>query len=437
VAETILIVDDEELVRRTFREWLQDAGADCELLEAWDAESALRIASQRPIDLAILDWNLGAGNNGLQLLEDLRVFSPEVVAILVTGYAQQATPLDALRMGVRDYLDKSRDLRRETLLAVVRRQLEQIRPAKRERQHLERVRRFREAVEAVLPMVQTASQLASGIAPSESLRALLCLAQDIFQSRQGVLLVRHGDTMAGQTAHEGKGTAAQGEAERSGNYERAGPALPAMEVFDLEGRKLSDALGSFADTVAATALAMQEVCAIGNLKEEARCRHVSLQAYEAEHENALLVPVPLEPPRSALLEIFDTPLASRNLSAEERDCLRHFQQLARAVLEQLFAERQLHTALWRALSSALQRATEAASSRASVTLPKEDWSQMQEAIRPADLLPDQPRELLELAWRLGELLRRYGLPAVQFCRQLLDQLEQLLRQLVDWPNDFR
>lgn len=436
MAETILIVDDEELVRRTLREWLQDADADCELLEARDAESALRIASQRPIDLAILDWNLGAGNNGLQLLEDLRVFSPEVVAILVTGYAQQATPLDALRMGVRDYLDKSRDLRRETLLAVVRRQLEQIRPAKRERQHLERVRRFREAVEAALPMVQTASQLASGIAPSESLRALLHLAQDIFQSRQGVLLIRHGDTMAGQTAHEAKGTGAEGEAESNGNYERAGP-VPAMEVFDLEGRKLSDALGSFADTMAATALAMQEVCAIGNLKEEARCRDVILQAYEADHENALLVPLPLEPPRSALLEVFDTPLASRNLNAEQRDCLRHFQQLARAVLEQLFAERQLHTALWRALSSALQTATNAASSRASAPLPKEDWSQMQEVVRPTDLLPDQPRELLELAWRLGGLLRRYGLPALQFCRQLLDQLEQLLRQLVDEPNDFR
>ena len=40
-----------------------------------------------------------------------------MVAILVTGFAHQATPLDALRMGVRDYLDKNADLNRETFLA--------------------------------------------------------------------------------------------------------------------------------------------------------------------------------------------------------------------------------------------------------------------------------------------------------------------------------
>jgi DNA-binding response OmpR family regulator len=33
-------------------------------------------ANRGPIDLAVLDWNLGAGNDGLQLLEDLCVFNP-------------------------------------------------------------------------------------------------------------------------------------------------------------------------------------------------------------------------------------------------------------------------------------------------------------------------------------------------------------------------
>src|SRR5438552_8397804 len=115
--ETILIVDDEESVRRTFREWLEGAGLGCRILSAADAEQALVLANQQPIDLAILDWNLGAGNDGLQLLEDLCLFHPDVVAILVTGYAHQATPLDALRLGVRDYFDKKQDFNRETFLA--------------------------------------------------------------------------------------------------------------------------------------------------------------------------------------------------------------------------------------------------------------------------------------------------------------------------------
>src|ERR1051325_2614897 len=96
--DTILIVDDEEAVRRTFREWLEGAGLGCQVLTAADAEAALVQANRHPIDLAILDWNLGAGNDGLRLLEDLYLFNPDVVAIMVTGYAHQATPLAAMRM---------------------------------------------------------------------------------------------------------------------------------------------------------------------------------------------------------------------------------------------------------------------------------------------------------------------------------------------------
>src|SRR5437016_4477470 len=132
--DTILIVDDEATVRQTVREWLTQANLNCQILDAADAESALKIANKHPIDLAILDWNLGAGDDGLQLLQDLAAFHPDIVAIMITGFANQATPLDAMRMGVRDYLDKNHDLTRETFLHAVRRQLDNIRPAKRARQ---------------------------------------------------------------------------------------------------------------------------------------------------------------------------------------------------------------------------------------------------------------------------------------------------------------
>ena len=50
--DTILIVDDEATVRQTVREWLAQAQLDCDILAASDAESALKIANQQPIDLA-------------------------------------------------------------------------------------------------------------------------------------------------------------------------------------------------------------------------------------------------------------------------------------------------------------------------------------------------------------------------------------------------
>src|SRR5437016_4138176 len=157
--EIILIVDDEEPVRRTFRDWLASSGMDVDVHAVPDAESALVFANRHPIDLAVLDWNLGTGSDGLRLLEDLVEFHPDLVAILVTGFAHQATPLDALRMGVRDYLDKNQDLTRETFLAAVRKQLDRIRPARRERQLNEGLAAFRATVEKVLPLVQAAAAL--------------------------------------------------------------------------------------------------------------------------------------------------------------------------------------------------------------------------------------------------------------------------------------
>ena len=152
-AETILIVDDEDSVRRTFREWLTGHGST--ILVAGDAESALKLANQHPVDLAVLDWNLGAGDDGLHLLQDLVVFHPDIVAILVTGYANQATPLDAMRMGVRDYLDKNHDLNRETFLRAVKKQLDRIRPAKQARRLQRSLQEFRASIEKTLPLVQS------------------------------------------------------------------------------------------------------------------------------------------------------------------------------------------------------------------------------------------------------------------------------------------
>jgi len=63
-------------VRRTFREWLTGAGLNCTILSAADAESALQLANKQTIDLAILDWHLGAGDDGLQLLQDLYESTP-------------------------------------------------------------------------------------------------------------------------------------------------------------------------------------------------------------------------------------------------------------------------------------------------------------------------------------------------------------------------
>ena len=44
--DTVLIVDDEQSVRKTFQEWLDGARLGCRVLTAADAESALVLANQ-------------------------------------------------------------------------------------------------------------------------------------------------------------------------------------------------------------------------------------------------------------------------------------------------------------------------------------------------------------------------------------------------------
>ena len=113
------------------------------------------------------------------------------MAILVTGFANQATPLDALRMGVRDYLDKNQDLTRETFLAAVRKQLDRIIPAKRHRQFTEGLRQFRESVEKILPLVQSAAAMNDPVPLPDAVRNLFRFLIRTTGAADGVLLGRH------------------------------------------------------------------------------------------------------------------------------------------------------------------------------------------------------------------------------------------------------
>lgn len=155
--DNILLVEDEPAVLQTFAEWLQSSGFGVNIYQAKDAETALKIAAEFQVDLAILDWNLGTGLNGLDLLEDLFIFQPDIVAILVTGYANQATPLHAMRIGVRDYLDKSQDLTRDKFLDAVFRQLQKLRPQKTQRVFQKKLESFKDMVARSLELLDANS----------------------------------------------------------------------------------------------------------------------------------------------------------------------------------------------------------------------------------------------------------------------------------------
>ena len=410
-AETILVVDDEEAVRRTFLEWLQGAGLGSRLLAAADAEEALRQASQHTIDLAVLDWNLGAGDNGLDLLQDLREFNPDVVAIMVTAYANRATPLDAMRMGVRDYLDKNQDLSRRTFLETVEKQLKAIRPAKRERLLHQGLVAFREAVEKILPLVQATAALNDPVTLPEAIGSLFRFLLQTTRARGGVLFVRR--------------------------YDPARRPAEVCRVYDADGRPLDVPLVPFARSVAATAVSLQRPCAMSDLDRTA-AGTLELQPFEKGRSCLLAAPLALTPELLVVLELFDKQRegggpAPDGFSAEDQRLVGAAGAFGAEMLRQALAQRQTHQVLLDAVAAALgatQSVTETlrgdARQRLEQPPPAPVLEQLREGLGAAPVSGVSPEDSLRLAEAIRVLALRYGTPAVQHCIRLVEGLRETL-----------
>lgn len=102
-APSILLVDDEDLIRASLAVDLQGAGYKVEV--ASGGVEALELFEQRLFDLVITDL-LMEGMGGLELLRCLRERAPEVGVMILTGYGDLSTAIEAVRLGADDYLLK-------------------------------------------------------------------------------------------------------------------------------------------------------------------------------------------------------------------------------------------------------------------------------------------------------------------------------------------
>jgi two-component system, sensor histidine kinase and response regulator len=103
---TLLIVDDEEGPRMSLRIIFKDT---FDLLMAEDGPTAIELAQQNDIDVAILDIRM-AGMSGIEVLERLRYVRPEIEAIMITAFETTDTIRQALRLRACDYINKPFDL---------------------------------------------------------------------------------------------------------------------------------------------------------------------------------------------------------------------------------------------------------------------------------------------------------------------------------------
>ena len=102
----LLIVDDELSVRDSLGKWFREEGYEVTTVE--NAGDALtRLAEQR-WDAALVDIKMH-GTDGIELQRRMHEIDPELIVIIMTGYASVETAVTALKNGAYDYVTKPLD----------------------------------------------------------------------------------------------------------------------------------------------------------------------------------------------------------------------------------------------------------------------------------------------------------------------------------------
>jgi two-component system response regulator HydG len=109
----LVVVDDERAIRESCREIAQTLGFNAYVAET--AEQAYKVLDAYGIDVVLLDLKLpGAG--GLEALHQIKTRRPDVVVVVITGYATVQSAVQAMRNGAYDFVTKPFNLEELKLL---------------------------------------------------------------------------------------------------------------------------------------------------------------------------------------------------------------------------------------------------------------------------------------------------------------------------------
>lgn len=108
-APRVLIVEDDEVLIGLVEHHLRQHG--CRVFTATNADRALQILSNTPIDVTVSDVCM-PGMSGIELLEEVRKRDPDADLILVTAHSSVKDAVTAIQAGAADYLEKPVDCRR-------------------------------------------------------------------------------------------------------------------------------------------------------------------------------------------------------------------------------------------------------------------------------------------------------------------------------------
>src|ERR1700740_3766651 len=102
----LLIGEDEVSVRDSLGKWFREEGYEVGTAES--GREALTRMAENKWDLALLDIKM-PGTDGIELQRSLHEMDPDLIVIMMTGYASVETAVTALKNGAYDYVSKPLD----------------------------------------------------------------------------------------------------------------------------------------------------------------------------------------------------------------------------------------------------------------------------------------------------------------------------------------
>lgn len=104
--KTVLVVDDDKMVRVTLQALVGSLGYEC--LVASSGREALELLAGNEVDLVVSDVVM-PGMDGLELLEKVRNNHPGVDVIIATGFSERASYAEVINAGAMDFIKKPID----------------------------------------------------------------------------------------------------------------------------------------------------------------------------------------------------------------------------------------------------------------------------------------------------------------------------------------
>jgi len=99
----ILIVDDEEIVRESLRDWLESVGYKVDI--AGSGQEALQKIESKSFKIMLTDLIM-PGMDGIELMKKAKKIIPTLSSVIITAHATIQTAITAMREGAHDYIEK-------------------------------------------------------------------------------------------------------------------------------------------------------------------------------------------------------------------------------------------------------------------------------------------------------------------------------------------